>query len=459
MDAYSTKLAIIGFILVIALMVILVREVVAPPVVFIILPLIAAICAGFSPDLIKTAINAGERTMINTAVLFVFSIAYFTLMDEAGLFDPIIDALVKKIGHGLVPLFMVIVMVSIVAHLDGSGATTFLICATAFMPIISRFGVRPQALMATICGAASAMNMMPWAGPTLRASAMVATYIPNYEAGTQFNYMMPSWLFLIAMAFVNAFVISRVEAAHGAGKLVTVTEAQQEEKEAAKLKTSKGVYTFNAILTIILLVCLFKDIGLPQYYLFMIAFAIAIVVNVPNIKDQKKKIKDLGVNAMQMCMTLMAVGVFVGILTSDTVIDPAAADAAYQEGTSMVDYMATFITSSLPTSITPHMHWFMALFSVPIIMMIGTDAFYYGLLPVILAIVTPFGVNPQAVAATLLLTATYGTFISPTVASVYVGLGICDISIGQHIKYAIRFMWPLSIISLLVGTLIGVIQF
>ncbi len=459
MDAYSMRLAVIGFILVIALMIILVREIVAPPVIFIILPLIAAICAGFSPALMKTAINAGERTMINTAVLFVFSIAYFTLMDEAGLFDPIINALVGKIGHGLVPLFMVIVMVAIVAHLDGSGATTFLICATAFMPIVSRLGVRPEALMATVCGAASAMNMMPWAGPTLRASAMVATYVPGYEAGTQFNYMMPCWLFLIAMAFVNAFVISRIEAAHGAGKAVVLTEAQKEEKAKEKIKSSKGRYAFNAILTIILLVFLFKDIGLPQYYLFMIAFAIAIVVNVPNIKDQKKKIKELGVNAMQMCMTLMAVGVFVGILTTDAVIDPSSAEKAYLEGSSMVDYMATLITSSLPASITPHMHWFMALFSVPIMMMIGTDAFYYGLLPVILAIVTPFGVNPQAVAAALLLTATYGTFISPTVASVYVGLGICDISIGQHIKYALRLMWPLSIISLLFGTLIGVIQF
>ena len=461
MDAYAMRLAIIGFILVIVLMVLLVREQFAPPVTFIVLPLIAAIAAGYSPSLIKTAINAGEKTMINTAVLFVFSIAYFTLMDEAGLFDPIINALVGKIGKSLTALFVVIVLVSMVAHLDGSGATTFLIGATAFMPICKKIGVRPQALMCTIAITASAMNIMPWAGPTRRASAMIATQpgFETYEAGSQFTYMLPCWLVLIFTAFLTAVLVSRVEKKHGAGALVVETAGEKEEEKKTKLEVSKGKYTFNAILTIILLVCLFKDIGLPQYYLFMVAFSIALVANLPKTADQKKKIKELGVNAMQMCMTLFAVGVFVGILTQNAVIDPAAEKLAYVDNTSMVDFMATLITNSVPSFVSSHLHWFLSLFSVPIMMMIGTDAFYYGLLPVVLAAVVPLGVDPRAVAAAMLLTATYGTFISPTVASVYVGLGICNESVGEHIKYSLRFMWPMSILSLIFATLIGVVKF
>ena len=41
------KLAIIGFVLMIVLMYVLIREKMAPPVAFILLPLIAAACAGF----------------------------------------------------------------------------------------------------------------------------------------------------------------------------------------------------------------------------------------------------------------------------------------------------------------------------------------------------------------------------------------------------------------------------
>ncbi len=39
----------------------------------------------------------------------------------------------------------------------------------------------------------------------------------------------------------------------------------------------------------------------------------------------------------------------------------------------------------------PHMHWFMALFSVPLMMILGTDAFYYALLPIIIGVVAPSG--------------------------------------------------------------------
>lgn len=85
---------------------------------------------------------------------------------------------------------------------------------------------------------------------------------------------------------------------------------------------------------------------------------------------------------------------------------------------------------------------------------LGTDAFYYAMLPIIMGVVAPFGVSAKAVAATFLFTATFGTFANPSVAVVYVGLGLADVSIGDHIKYSLRLVWPLSII-----TLLGVIPF
>ena len=41
----------------------------------------------------------------------------------------------------------------------------------------------------------------------------------------------------------------------------------------------------------------------------------------------------------------------------------------------------------------------------------------------------------------------------------YVGLGLADVSIGDHIKYSLKFVWPLGIIALIVSTLLGVIPF
>ena len=79
--------------------------------------------------------------------------------------------------------------------------------------------------------------------------------------------------------------------------------------------------------------------------------------------------------------------------------------------------------------------------------------------PIIIGVVEPFGVTPETVAAAFLLTATLGTPVSPSVAAVYVGLGLADVSIGEHIKYSLRLVWPASIAVLVMATVIGVIKF
>ena len=176
----------------------------------------------------------------------------------------------------------------------------------------------------------------------------------------------------------------------------------QKNERAIQFYLRVSVYYFNLVLTLVMLVLLFRDLPVPLYSIFMVAFAIGLIVNFPNAKQQNKKIKEYGTNAMVMTMTL---------------------------------------------------------FSVPLLMILGTDAFYYALLPIIIGVVEPFGVAPETVAAAFLLTATFGTPVSPSVAATYVGLGLADVSIGDHIKYSLRLVWPASIAVLIMATVIGVIKF
>ena len=138
-------LALIGFALMIILMFVLIKEKMAPPLAFILLPLIAAALAGFGLEDIAGFIKTGMNTMLSTAILFIFSISYFTMMSDAGLFDPIINFLIKRAGKNVATIFVAIVLTTFVAHLDGSGATTFLIVGPALLPICKRMGIRPQA--------------------------------------------------------------------------------------------------------------------------------------------------------------------------------------------------------------------------------------------------------------------------------------------------------------------------
>lgn len=179
-------LAAIGFILMIVLMIVLIKSWVSPPVAFIGLPLIAALLAGFGFGDIGGFIGTGMKSMLSTAVLFVFSISYFTLMDEIGLFDPIINALTKKAGKNIPMILVAVLLTTFVAHLDGSGATTFLIVVPAFLPIFKRLGFRPQALLALMCGPYAVMNIPPWGGPTMRAAT-----VAGVETGDLYAFIIP----------------------------------------------------------------------------------------------------------------------------------------------------------------------------------------------------------------------------------------------------------------------------
>ncbi len=429
-------LALIGFTLMIILMIVLIKSWVSPPVAFIGLPLIAAVIAGFSVADIGGFIGDGMKSMLSTAVLFVFSISYFTLMDEIGLFDPIINTLTKRAGKNIWMVVIALLLTTFVAHLDGSGATTFLIVVPAFLPIFKRLGMRKEALLAMMCGPYAVMNILPWGGPTMRAAT-----VAEVETGDLYAFIIPGVLCLIACAFLNAFLITTNEKRHGLNPEESNDNSQKHQEEKSEKRTWR--YWFNLVVTLIMLAFLFLDTPMPLYSIFMIAYAIVLVVNFPNTKTQNSKIKSLGQNAMVMTVTLFSVGIFMGVIS----------------GTGMVEAMANTIVSVLPEAMAPHMHWFMALFSVPLMMILGTDAFYYALLPIIMGVVAPFGVAAEAVAATFLLTATYGTPVSPSVAAVYVGLGLADLSIGDHIKYALKFVWPMSILVLIGATILGVVPF
>ena len=429
------SLALIGFILMIVLMFVLIKGYTAPPIAFIFLPLIAALVAGFGVEDIGGFIKAGMSSMLSTAVLFVFSISYFTLMDEIGLFDPVINFLTKKAGNKRWMVLLSALLVTFVAHLDGSGATTFLIVVPAFLPIFKRMGFRREGLLALMCGPYAAMNILPWGGPTMRAAT-----VAGIETGDMYSFIIPGVVVIVILAFVNGVVINFLEVRHGLHP-ETVEELQAEEVE--KTQTYGWKFYFNLALTLIMLVFLFLDTPLPLYSIFMIAYGIALVVNFPKAKEQNKKIKSLGINAMVMTVTLFSVGIFMGVISES----------------GMVEAMATTIVNLLPAAVAPHMHWILALFSVPLMMILGTDAFYYAMVPIIIGVVAPFGVSPEAVAATFLLTATFGTPISPSVAAVYVGLGLADLTIGDHLKYSLKLVWPMSIICLILSTLLGVIPF
>lgn len=428
--------SLIGFIMVLSLVFCLIKKKLLPPVAFILFPVIAALICGFSIVEIGEFAKTGIEGMVSTVSLFVFSISFFSLMSDVGIFDIIVNKLTGVAGKNVTAIMIATALIAVVGHLDGSGATTYIITTTAMLPIFKRMKLDKRALMLIISLAIGVMNLVPWGGPTIRAATVL-----NVSPSDLWHPLIPVQVLMIVLLLVVAFLQGKVwKKKENAVLDIPETHVENEAEASEAVKTSKVKLIANYMLTVGVLVLLVMD-KLPSAFVFMIGLAIGLIVNIPDLKSQNIKLKEYGTSAMSMVVTLFAAGIFTGVLKS----------------TGILDSMAATIVAIIPTALGPYTHFIIAALAVPLIMCLGTDAFYYGLLPVVIGVCGNFGIEPEVVARTLLIAENVGVTISPLTPAVFLGLGVLDLDIGEHIKYSLPWVWAVSIISVIVAVVIGVI--
>ena len=433
--APSTKLAVIGFLMVLVLIICLIKKIVIPPIAFILLPTIAALCAGFDPLVINKFAASGISKMVSTVSLFVFSISFFSLMSDQGVFDPIVNFLIKKAGTNVTLVLLATAAVAVIGHLDGSGATTFIITITAMLPLFKKLKMDNRALMMLICVAIGVMNVCPWGGPTIRAATVLET-----DPNNLWHRLLPVQGAMLVITFAIAILQSGIQKRRIKKLGLTADDSVEEAAEEAKgPKVSSGLQWYNFIIVVAVIVVLMMGLLNPAYT-FMLALALTLPFNIKSLKEQNGKLKNYGVAAMSMVVTLFAAGIFTGVLS----------------GTGMLNAMASTIVTVIPENLGRYTHFIVACFAVPLIMCLGTDSFYFGLLPVVVGIASQFGVNPMDVACVLLVAENVGVMISPLSPAMYLGLGLLEIDVGEHIKYSLVWIWGVSLLAILACIVLGV---
>ena len=433
--APSQKLAIIGFVMVLVLIICLIKKIVIPPIAFILLPTIAALVAGFDPLAVNKFAASGISKMVSTVSLFVFSISFFSLMSDQGVFDPVVNFLIKKAGTNVTLVLLATAAVAVIGHLDGSGATTFIITITAMLPLFKKLKMDNRALMMLVCVAIGVMNVCPWGGPTIRAATVLET-----DPNILWHRLLPVQGFMLFITFVVAFLQSGIQKRRikklGLTADDSAVEAAAEDKGP---KVSTLLQWYNFIIVVAVIVVLMVG-WLNPAYTFMLALALTLPFNIKSLKEQNGKLKNYGVAAMSMVVTLFAAGIFTGVLS----------------GTGMLNAMASAVVTIIPPDLGRYTHFIVACFAVPLIMCLGTDSFYFGLLPVVVGIASQFGVNPQDVACVLLVAENVGVMISPLSPAMYLGLGLLEIDVGEHIKYSLVWIWSVSILAIAACIVLGV---
>ena len=459
---------ILGLLCIVAIVVTLFQSRTQPAIAFIVFPtilgLILVLAGRHSFDDLAAMIKAGFNSTGPTAALFVFSVLYFGIMTDAGMFDVIIGKLMKLVGDNVIGVTVMTTVIALIGHLDGGGASTFCIVVPAMLPVYQRMHMRKTTLLRVSVLAMGVLNLMPWAGPTMRAASVL-----GIEAGSLWRTLLPVQLFGIVLALAHAVLAGVQEKARGAGlngKLakqegaVTIADAEVPAADNSDLARPK-LFLFNVALTLAVIVMLIWDV-FPSYFPFMLGVACALFVNYGFTAKMHKKIINLHAGpALMMCSTLMGAAVLMGILTSSMGADGKVISAKVMElpeGAlpSVVRCLAGLVSSILPAALGQHLPLVIGVLSVPLALAFDTDSYFYGMLPVVISIGQAFGVEALPIAIAMVVCRNCATFISPMVPATLLGTGLAEVDIKDHIKTSFLYVWAFSILCMIFAAILGI---
>ena len=419
-------LGVVGFAMIVIIVAALIRSKSNPVPLFVIVPVIAALICGFTPAQIFEFVKAGVGKTWSTAVLFIFSIVYFSMMGDMGLFDPMVNWLVKKAGSNIVMVTVATSLIAVISHLDGA------------------LDMRPVVLVCIIGAAMSIMNLLPWGGPVARTGVVL-----NADVNVLWQELIPLQGVGLVILVAFAAYMGVMEKRRGAGLVPTGKAAELSEENSNSSDDSLSdadkefmarpkMIWFNGLLTLFVigLLCFTK---IPMYAAFMFGLAIALIANFHSAADQARAIKMHAATALTMPMILLASGVFLGVLSK----------------TGMMKEMAKMLIVLVPTALGGHLQDIFGIFAVPIGMMLGTDSYFFGLLPLAIGVGQQFGVDPHDMAMAMLIGKNYGVLVTPHAATTFLACGLAGIEIKELLKFCAPRLWVLSWISLLCGALLG----
>ncbi|MGP9043538.1 CitMHS family transporter [Cytobacillus kochii] len=427
-------LSIMGFLTIAIFLYLILSKKVSVIVALILVPVFFGL---FTTDLnsLGAMILEGVTSVAPTGIMLAFAILFFGLMSKAGLFDPFISRILKLVKGDPLKIVIGTAIIGMVTHLDGSGASTFLITIPALLPLYERLGMSRLVLAGVVALSAGTMNIVPWGGPTARASSAL-----GIDTATLFNPLIPAMIAgLIWVLFVSYYFGKKERNRIGIQNFQYDfnQELSEEEKKARRPK----LLWLNFLLTILTIVALVK-VWLPLPVIFMVAFALALILNYPNPKDQQERITEQATGMVTVVSIIFAAGIFTGVLS----------------GTGMIEAMANTLVSIIPESTGSFMGLIVAITSMPLSLVFTPDAYYFGILPVLSETAANYGVAAENIGrAAILGQMTTGFPLSPLTAATFLLLGLARVELADHQRFIFIWAFGTTIVMTIVALITGAI--
>ncbi|XJS09984.1 CitMHS family transporter [Aerococcaceae bacterium WGS1372] len=430
--------AFMGYSLIIVFMILIMWKKISPFVGLVFLPLAWAIIGQliglWSIDIGEAAMD-GLMTTARTGIMLFFAIYMFTIMIDAGLFDPLSNAMIKFAKGDPLKVMLATVALTAGVSLNGDGTTTMIIVCTAFVPIYKRLNMKMLDLAVLTMTSHSIINLLPWGGPTARAIAVM-----DVDEALVMRGLTPMMIAGVIYMFVVAYIMGRSERNRLGVVNLSDKEIDQlmiiEDPETLEIRRPKNVW-INAILVFVAIGLLIANV-VPSAIIFMVGTVLALLINYGSLSLQKARIDNNASEANQVVMTVFGAGVFMGIL----------------QATGMNDGIASSLISVIPESMSHFFGLIVAIISSPGTYFLHNDAFYYGMMPILAEAGLTYGFSALELTFASLMGQAFHLF-SPLVPFAYVLLGMTNVEWGEWQKKGLLVSLGIFIVYIVVGAVLG----
>jgi CitMHS family citrate-Mg2+:H+ or citrate-Ca2+:H+ symporter len=428
-------LTLLAYGMVIVFMTLIMTKKLSPLTALILVPIAFGVAGGFAPQLGEMMV-AGITKLAPTGVMLMFAILYFAIMLDAGLFEPFVQRLIALVHGDPMKVVVGSAALALLVSLDGDGSTTYMITTAAMLPLFRRLGMRPLVLACVTMLAGGVMNILPWGGPTARAASAL-----SIDVSTVFVPMIPALVFGVCWVLYASYRLglgerrrlASVGASSTANTQVLLEELANPDIGEDIQHRRPDRLLVNAVLTVALLAALIAAV-LPLPVLFMIGFAVAMLLNYPTIDEQKALLSRHAGNVLAVVGLIFAAGIFTGILS----------------GTKMVDAMADSVIRLVPPVLGPYLAIVTGVLSIPFTFFISNDAFYFGVLPILAKAGQAYGISAAEMARASLIGQPVH-LLSPLVPSTFLLVGLVGVDFDDHQRYTLKWALGSAAVLLLAG--------
>ncbi len=430
---------IITLIMLLAIIVLIFKAPASPGVIMTGVPIIAAVCMGFSLSEINGFISKGLQSVGGTLFLMVFAVLYFGILTEAGVFKALIKFIMRFLGNSVLGTLLVTAVLAMGSALSGSGATTALCTIPTMRPVFEKQKIRMTALLLMETIGSGVICLMPWAPGINEASAYIGVNV--YDV---FLYLRPLVIFCIIAVLLLCIPVAILEKKRGAGMTKEEFEAMKKElDQVLELPLGKGVAIFDGVFTIALLVALLAGL-VSSNVGFAFGYVVLLMVNYHSSKERGEYLKRYSGQALNMAFTMLGVAVLVGVNSGSGALNELANE---------------IVTATGGGGILAHLPIILCILSLPLSITIGgtkNSVILPAVIPIIMSL--NLGFSEVQILGAVFATGVISANLNLFNAAPYLALSLAGgVEMKDHLKYSLLPVYGFSLVMIVFMVVTGML--